>query len=168
MQILIDLNSKYLFRILNPLDHILHPPPNVVWSNIHISNQFFAAGENTFLIFPESGSLWVFAYCEMHWQCFKPDAWSWKRFCEMVIVGTGPAVYISQNRAQNLTLLSPKSFFFFINQTRRIFTAHEYMIIDYVILLQGTKTNSQDTFGFEWRGIGKWQMYLRRTQQFEF
>ena len=120
MQILIDLNSKYLFRILNPLDHILHPPPNVVWSNIHISNQFFAAGEKAFLIFlsPESGSLWVFAYCEMHWQCFKPDAWSWKRFCEMVIVGTGPAVYISQKRAQNLTLLSPKSFFFFINQTR--------------------------------------------------
>ena len=30
MQILIDLNSKYLFRIRNPLDHILHPPSNVV------------------------------------------------------------------------------------------------------------------------------------------
>ena len=68
MQILIDLNSKYLFRIPNPLDHILHPPPNVVWSNIRISPKNSLLEKTHFLFLPpaQSGRLWVLANCEVH------------------------------------------------------------------------------------------------------
>ena len=104
MQILIDLNSKYLFRIPNPLDHILHPPPNVVWSNIRISPKTLCLRKHISCFSHrrkvEGYEFWRIVKCTRNVLSQMPRS-SWKRFREMVIVGTGSTVYISQNRAQN-------------------------------------------------------------------
>ena len=91
MQILIDLNSKYLPGILNPLDHILHLPSNVVWSNIptFASPTKLFAWETIFIVF----MVLSFAMCTQNVFSQMQE----QRFREMVIFGTSSPVYISQS-----------------------------------------------------------------------
>ena len=91
MQILIDLNSKYLPGILNPLDHILHLPSNVVWSNIptFASPTKLFAWETIFIVF----MVLSFAMCTQNVFSQMQE----QRFRKMVIFGTSSPVYISQS-----------------------------------------------------------------------
>ena len=91
MQILIDLNSKYLPGILNPLDHILHLPSNVVWSNIptFASPTKLFTWETIFIVF----MVLSFAMCTQNVFSQMQE----QRFREMVIFATSSPVYISQS-----------------------------------------------------------------------
>ena len=157
MQILIDLNSKYLPGILNPLDHILHLPSNVVWSNIptFASPSKLFAWETIFIVF----MVLSFAMCTQNVFSQMQE----QRFREMVIFGTSSPVYISQSWKSTkvwFLALAPRG-----DLHRRLFSIYRPGVIFFSLrwekivfsffIFWTTQTHFEESFQFcfKWRGL---------------
>ena len=156
MQILIDLNSKYLPGILNPLDHILHLPSNVVWSNIptFASPTKLFAWETIFIVF----MVLSFAMCTQNVFSQMQE----QRFREMVIFGTSSPVYISQSWKSTkvwFLALAPRGDLhrrlFSIYRPASFFSLWWEKIVFSFFIFWTTQTHFEESFQFcfKWRGL---------------